>query len=77
MLKLKVYNVYFEFSYFFVSKATEVPLSHVDDERHKIKGIKFKTLKDLIKTAEPKTVILSNDCGVSILPSRILAFMNL
>ena len=34
--KLKIYNVYFEFSYFFVSKATEVPLTHVDDERHKI-----------------------------------------
>ena len=71
---LKNYNVYFEFSYFFVSKATEVPLTHVDDERHKIRGIKLKTLKDLIKTADPKNVILSSDCGVSILPKPHLGF---
>ena len=72
--KLKIYNVYFEFSYFFVSKATEVPLTHVDDERHKIKGLTLKTLKNLIKSAEPKNVILSSDCGVSILPKPHLGF---
>ena len=72
--KLKIHNVYFEFSYFFVSKATEVPLTHVDDERHKIKGLTLKTLKDLIEAADPKNVILSSDCGVSILPKPHLGF---
>ena len=72
--KLKIHNVYFEFSYFFVSKATKVPLTHVDDESHKIKGLTFKTLKDLIEAADPKNVILSSDCGVSILPKPHLGF---
>ena len=72
--KLKIHNVYFEFSYFFVSEATEVPLTHIDDERHKIKGLTLKTLKDLIEAADPKNVILSSDCGVSILPKPHLGF---
>ena len=72
--KLKSHNVYFEFSYFFVSKATEVPLTHVDSESHKIKGLNLKTLKDLIEAADPKNVILSSDCGVSILPKPHLGF---
>ena len=74
IIKLKKYNVYFEFSYFFVSKATEIPLTHVDKEKHKIQGLTFKTLKALIKTADPKNVILSSDCGVSILPKPHLGF---
>ena len=74
IIKLKKYNVCFEFSYFFVSKATEIPLTHVDKEKHKIKGITIKTLKELIKTANPENVILSSDCGVSILPKPHLGF---
>ncbi len=72
--KLKIHNVFFEFSYFFVSNATKVPLTHVDDERHTIRGLALATLKDLIITANPKNVILSSDCGVSILPKPHLGF---
>ena len=72
--ELKKYNVKFEFSYFFISKATGIPLTHVDGEKHKIQGTNEKLLKILIKTAEPKNVILSSDCGVSILPKPHIGF---
>ena len=72
--ELKKFKVKFEFSYFFVSKATNVPLTHVDGERHKIQGTDKNLLKTLIKTADPKNVILSSDCGVSILPKPHIGF---
>tara|TARA_B100000427_G_scaffold218275_1_gene182329 strand:- start:1980 stop:2867 length:888 start_codon:yes stop_codon:yes gene_type:complete len=73
--KLKKLKVKFEFSYFFVSKATNVPLTHVDGEKHKIQGTNRNLLKILIKTADPKNVILSSDCGVSILPKPHIGFL--
>jgi hypothetical protein len=72
--ELKKYKVKFEFSYFFISKATNVPLTHVDGEKHKIQGTNENLLKLLIKTANPKNVILSSDCGVSILPKPYIGF---
>ena len=72
---LKKYKVKFEFSYFFISKATTIPLTHVDGEKHKIKGTNQNVLKDLITAAEPKNVILSSDCGVSVLPKPHLGFL--
>ena len=72
--KLRKYKVKFEFSYFFISKATDVPLTHVDGEKHKIHGTNENFLKLLIKTASPKNVILSSDCGVSILPKPHIGF---
>jgi hypothetical protein len=74
--KLKKFNVKFEFSYFFISRATNVPLTHVDGEKHKIQGTDESFLKDLIKTADPKNVILSSDCGVSVLPKPHIGFLN-
>ena len=72
--ELKKYKVKFEFSYFFISKATNVQLTHVDGEKHKIQGTNENLLKLLIKTANPKNVILSSDCGVSILPKPYIGF---
>ena len=72
--KLKKFSPKFEFSYFFISKATDIPLTHVDGEKHKIQGTNEKLLKILIKTAGPKNVILSSDCGVSILPKPHIGF---
>ena len=72
--KLKKFRPKFEFSYFFISKATDIPLTHVDGEKHKIQGTNEKLLKILIKTAGPKNVILSSDCGVSILPKPHIGF---
>lgn len=74
--KLKKFRPKFEFSYFFISKATDIPLTHVDGEKHKIQGTNEKLLKILIKTAGPKNVILSSDCGVSILPKPHIGFSN-
>jgi len=71
---LKKFKVKFEFSYFFISKAANVPLTHVDGEKHIIQGTNQSLLKYLIKEADPKNVILSSDCGVSILPKPHIGF---
>ena len=72
--KLKKFNVKFEFSYFFISSATSVPLTHVDGEKHKIKGTNENILKVLVRAANPRNVILSSDCGVSVLPKPHIGF---
>ena len=72
--KLKQFKVVFEFSYFFISRAINIPLTHVDGEKHKITGTNENKLKELIKEAEPKNVILSSDSGVSVLPLPHLSF---
>ena len=46
--KLKKFKAKFEFSYFFISSATNI-LTHVDGEKHKIKGTSEDALKVLIK----------------------------
>ena len=72
--KLKKFKVVFEFSYFFISRAINIPLTHVDGEKHKITGTNKNKLKELIKVAEPKNVILSSDSGVSVLPLPHISF---
>ena len=64
-------NVFFEFSYFFISEATQIPLTHIDQEKHMIKGLEKNQLLELINTVTSKKVILSSDCGVSVLPKPI------
>ena len=65
-------NIYFEFSYFFISKATKVPLTHIDGEKHVIEGLEKKQLKNFIKQISSEKVILSSDCGVSVLPRPVV-----
>ena len=74
--QLKKFNIKFEFSYFFISKAANIPLTHVDGEKHKIRGTNENELKILIAEAEPKNVILSSDSGVSVLPLPNISFFN-
>jgi len=74
--QLKKFNIKFEFSYFFISKAANIPLTHVDGEKHKIRGTNENELKKLIVEAEPKNVILSSDSGVSVLPLPNISFFN-
>ena len=64
-------NVFFEFSYFFISEATKIPLTHIDGEKHIIHGLEKKKLSELIQAATTNNVILSSDCGVSVLPRPI------
>ena len=43
-------------------------MTHIDGEKHVIDGLEKKELSNLIKKVSSKKVILSSDCGVSILP---------
>jgi hypothetical protein len=60
-----------EFSFFFVSHATAVGLTHVDAERHRIAGSDVAGMADRISAAPPDRVILSSDCGVYLLPPPV------
>ena len=72
--KLKKFKVKFEFSYFFISRAINIPLTHVDGEKHKISGTNEDELKKLILEAKPENIILSSDSGVSVLPLPHISF---
>ena len=65
---LKNLGAYFEFSYFFISKATEIPLTHIDSEKHTISKLEVDSMKKFIRSIGAEKVILSSDCGVSVLP---------
>ena len=64
-------KVFFEFSYFFISEATGIPLTHIDGEKHIIHGLEKKKLHELIQAVTVNNVILSSDCGVSVLPKPV------
>ena len=66
-----VTKVFFEFSYFFISEATRIPLTHIDGEKHIIHGLEKKKLSELIQAAKTENIILSSDCGVSVLPRPV------
>ena len=73
---LKDLGTHFEFSYFFISKATEIPLTHIDTEKHTINKLEVDSMKKFIKAIGTKQVILSSDCGVSVLPKPHQGFLN-
>ncbi|MEM6381937.1 MAG: DUF6282 family protein [Pseudomonadota bacterium] len=60
-----------ELSFFFMSPAAEVGLTHVDKERHTIGRISASQMAELAMAAPPGSLILSSDCGVSILPTPV------
>ena len=64
-----------EFSYFFVSPATEVPLTHVDAEAHRIPATSLDDMAATLARLRPADVILSGDCGVSILPVPVTGLL--
>lgn len=63
-----------ELSYFFVSPAAGVPLTHVDAEAHAIAGVTAARLAAIIRRHGADHVILSSDCGVGILPRPVEGF---
>lgn len=63
-----------EFSFFFLSHATQVGLTHVDDERHTISAVSLPRMAELIHAATPQRTILSSDCGVFVLPPPVEGF---
>ena len=57
-----------EFSFFFLSHATQAGLTHVDAERHTVPAVSLGQMAELIRAAGPEHAVLSSDCGVYLLP---------
>jgi len=57
-----------EFSYFFVSHATQVALTHVDAEAHGIPATTLGAMARTLRALPAERCVLSSDCGVSLLP---------
>ncbi|HET9414962.1 MAG TPA: DUF6282 family protein [Pseudolabrys sp.] len=67
-------GAYVEFSFFFLSHATQVGLTHVDAERHTVEPVTLPKIARLIRTAGSERTILSSDCGVYVLPPPVEGF---
>ena len=64
-------GAYAEFSFFFVSHATQLGLTHVDAEPHTVAAVALAQIGALIQAATPTQTILSSDCGVYVLPPPV------
>ena len=64
-------GAYAEFSFFFVSHATQLGLTHVDAEKHTVAAVTLAQMGALIEAATPAQTILSSDCGVYVLPTPV------
>ncbi len=60
-----------EFSFFFVSHATQAGLTHVDAQAHTVTPVPAPLMVDLIRAADPTRVVLNGDCGVYLLPPPV------
>jgi hypothetical protein len=60
-----------EFSFFFLSHATQVGLTHVDAEAHSVAAVSLGRMAELIRAAGPERSLLSSDCGVYVLPPPV------
>jgi len=68
---LAALGVSVEFSFFSVSHATAVGLTHVDAERHRILASPLDQVVESICAVAPGQVILSSDAGVALLPPPV------
>ena len=66
-------GAYAEFSFFLLSHATQVGLTHVDEEKHKIAGQTILDLAPRIRAAGDKAIV-SSDAGVFLLAPPVEAF---
>jgi len=64
-------GAYAEFSFFFVSHATQLGLTHVDAEKHTVAAVALAQIGALIQAATPAKTVLSSDCGVYVLPPPV------
>lgn len=62
-----------EFSFFFVSHATQAGLTHVDAQAHTVPPVSLPSMVELIRTATPAKTIVNSDGGVFILPPPVEA----
>ena len=62
-----------EFSFFFVSHATQAGLTHVDAERHTVPPVPLPVMVELIRAATPERSLVNSDGGVFLLPPPVEA----
>jgi hypothetical protein len=67
-------GAYAEFSFFILTHATQVGLTHVDKERHRAKSMTIDEMAPRIRAATPEGAIVSSDAGVFLLPPPVEAF---
>jgi len=60
-----------EFSFFFISHATQIGLTHVDAQRNVTPPVPLARMHELIGVATPARTVLSSDCGVYVLPPPV------
>ncbi len=66
-------GAYAEFSFFLLTHATQVGLTHVDAEKHKVAGQTIQDLAPRIRAGGDRAIV-SSDCGVFLLPSPVEGF---
>jgi len=66
--ELAALGAHVEFSFFFVSHATQTGLTHVDAARNTVPPVSAPEMTALIAAAPVDKVIVSGDCGVFLLP---------
>jgi len=62
---------YCEFSFFVLTHATQVGLTHVDSEKHRSSSTTIQDMAERIRWATPERAIVSSDCGVFVLPPAV------
>ena len=65
---------YVEFSFFILTHATQVGLTHVDSEKHRVKGFAIQEMAVAIRATGIEHAIVSSDCGVFVLPPPVEGF---
>ena len=60
-----------EFSFFFVSHATQVCLTHVDAAKNAVAAVPASLMAERLRAACAENAILSSDCGVFLLPPPV------
>jgi hypothetical protein len=64
---------YAEFGFFLLTHATQVGLTHVDEEKHSVPGQTIQDLAPRIRAAGDRAIV-STDCGVYLLPPPVEGF---
>jgi len=67
-------GAYAEFSFFVLTHATQVGLTHVDQEKHRSSGLTIQDMAPKIRAATAERAIVSSDAGVFLLPPPVEAF---
>ena len=66
-------GAYCEFSFFLLTHATQIGLTHVDEEKHRIAGETIHNLAPRIRAAGDRSIV-SSDAGVYLLAPPVEAF---